>query len=336
MKKKIILGVIAALASAAIVCGVVIYNKVSLTYGGERVRIFIPKDATVSEIQDSLALKLGSFGKDVFWLWNVRDSSPVKAHGSYVIEPGDKALDVSRKLRYGRQTPVRVTFNNVRSMDALAKRIAAKMEWGAEDFQQACDSVLPEKGFKKAQYPAAFLPDTYEFFWTSSPYDVVKRLSDIRDNYWNGQRRAKASALGLRPVEVAALASIVEEETAKADERGAVARLYLNRLHRDMLLQADPTVKYAVGDFSLRRIREKHLAVESPYNTYKYKGLPPGPIRIVEKSTLDAVLDAPEHKYIYMCAKEDFSGYHNFTSDYSTHLANAKRYQRELNKRNIR
>lgn len=336
MKKKIILCVVATLAAAAIICGVVIYNKVFRAYEGERVRIFIPKDATASEIRDSLAVKLGSYGADVFWLWNMRDSSPLKAHGSYVIEPGDKALDISRKLRYGRQTPVRVTFNNIRTMDMLAKKIASKMEWGADEFMLACDSVLPEKGFKKQQYPAAFLPDTYDFFWTTSANDVVERLSDTRDGYWNDERRAKAAALGLRPVEVATLASIVEEETAKSDERGAVARLYLNRLERGMLLQADPTVKFAVGDFSLRRIRDKHLAVESPYNTYKYKGVPPGPIRIVERSTLDAVLDAPQHNYIYMCAKEDFSGYHNFATDYNQHLENARRYQRELNRRNIR
>lgn len=326
----------AALAVVAIICGVVIYNKVFRTYEGERVRIFIPKDATVSEIKDSLTVKLGSYGADVFWLWDVRNSSPVRAHGSYVVETGDKALDVSRKLRYGAQTPMRVTFNNIRTIDVLAQRIASKMEWSADEFMQACDSLLPEKGFKKTQYPAAFLPDTYEFFWTTSAYDVVKRLSGIRDRYWNDERRAKAAVLGLRPVEVAALASIVEEETAKADERGTVARLYLNRLSRDMLLQADPTVKFAVGDFSLRRIREKHLAVESPYNTYKYKGLPPGPIRMVERSTLDAVLDAPQHNYIYMCAKDDFSGYHNFATDYNKHLENARRYQRELNRRNIR
>ncbi|MDE5595777.1 MAG: endolytic transglycosylase MltG, partial [Muribaculaceae bacterium] len=165
---------------------------------------------------------------------------------------------------------------------------------------------------------------------------LVKRLSDIRDKFWNEERRAKAASMGINPVGIATVASIVEEETAKKDERPKVARLYLNRLKRGMLLQADPTVKFAIGDFGLRRIYNTHLTVDSPYNTYKYKGLPPGPIRIPERSTLEAVLDAPAHNYIYMCAKEDFSGYHNFATDIAEHNRNAARYHRALSQRNIR
>ena len=164
----------------------------------------------------------------------------------------------------------------------------------------------------------------------------MSQVADSYKRFWTDERRAKARKLGLTPVGVATLASIVEEETAKADERPRVARLYLNRLNKGIKLQADPTVKFAIGDFAIRRISGRMLKTPSPYNTYIVVGLPPGPIRLVETATIDGVLDAPQHPYIYMCAKEDFSGYHNFATDYKSHIANARRYQAELNKRNIR
>lgn len=161
-------------------------------------------------------------------------------------------------------------------------------------------------------------------------------MTQYRDRFWTDDRREKARKLGLTPVEVATLASIVEEESAKPDEYPAIARLYMNRLKKGMLLQADPTVKYATGNFALRRITGEHLRTPSPYNTYLHPGLPPGPLRTPSKSTIDRVLSAPAHTYLYMCAKEDFSGYHNFASDYATHTANARRYQKELNRRGIK
>lgn len=338
MKKtrNILLGTGIVLLAGAAAVGYYVYDMLHTSYHGEKTRLYIPGDATAESVRDSLVTRLGDFGETVYIIWENRKSLPSKAHGSYVIEPGVTALDLSRILRSGRQTPVKVAFNNIRTLDALADRVSARMEWDAEAFLDACDSILPQKGFKEAEYLAAFLPDTYEFYWTASANDVVKKLSDIRDKFWNDSRRAKAAELGLTPVKTATLASIVEEETAKADEQGKVARLYLNRLGRGMLLQADPTVKYAVGDFALRRILNRHLDVDSPYNTYKYAGLPPGPIRMPEKRTLEAVLNAPEHNYLYMCAKEDFSGYHNYATDYATHLNNARRYQLELNRRGIK
>lgn len=333
--RNILIGaaVLAAVAGAGVfyVC-----RQLYFPYEGDRVRLYIPREATEATVKDSLHVRLGSFGDKVYRIWSAQDGSSAMAHGSYVVETGEAALAVSRALRSGRQTPLKVSFNNIRTLDALAGRIAARMELDADDFMAACDSILPEKGFKKAEYLAAFLPDTYEFYWTTPATDVVRRLSGVRDDFWTESRRAKAAGLGLTPVRVATLASIVEEETAKSDERGKVARLYLNRLSKGMLLQADPTVKFAVGDFALRRILSRHLAIESPYNTYKYSGLPPGPIRLPERRTLEAVLDAPMHPYVYMCAKEDFSGYHNFAVDYASHLENARRYQRELNRRGIK
>jgi len=161
-------------------------------------------------------------------------------------------------------------------------------------------------------------------------------MHDYYEKFWTDERKAQATSQGITPDQAVTLASIVEEETSKADERGKVARLYLNRLQHGMRLQADPTVKFALGDFSIRRLSVAMTQVQSPYNTYRVNGLPPGPIRLPEKATVDAVLTAPQHDYIYMCAKEDFSGYHNFATDYTTHMANARRYQAALNARGIK
>lgn len=306
-------------------------------YEYEDTRVFIPGDASVEAVRDSLVGSLGKeIGGNVFLVWKSRGGKVAVSEGSYSIKNGMTVYDISRKILAGRQDPVKVTFNNVRTIRQLADKIAPKMEFGADAFLSACDSVLGAKGMPKEHFPAAFLPDTYEFYWTASPEYVVERLAATRDNFWNEGRRAKAASLGLSPEQVSTVASIVEEETAKSDERPKVARLYLNRLKRGMKLQADPTVKFAAGDFALRRILAKHLQTPSPYNTYLHEGLPPGPIRVVDRRSIDAVLDAPAHDYIYMCAKEDFSGYHNFAVTYAEHQANADRYRRELNRRGIR
>jgi UPF0755 protein len=301
------------------------------------VRIFIPICDNNEALRDTLVAQLGdSYGNSVYRLWQWQGGDVDNAHGSYVVSDAESALSLSHRLKNRRETPVKVSFNDVRKFSALASTIASELEITDNEFIEACDSILPKNGFKQAEYPAAFLPDTYEFYWTATPEKVVETLLDYRNKFWTEERRRKAEQLGLTPVEVATIASIAEEETAKRDERPKVARLYINRLKKGMKLQADPTVKFAVGDFTIRRITGKYLDTESPYNTYRVQGLPPGPIRIVEKRTLDDVLNAEEHPYLYMCAREDFSGYHNFATDYATHMANARRYQAELDKRNIK
>lgn len=307
-------------------------------YRGEPVRVTVPREAGTSQVRDSLETHLGkSMGKRVYILWKLMGGTPSKAHGSYLVTRGEMALRIARNLSRGRQTPVTVTFNNIRTMPQLADRMAAMLEVSSEEFLDACSTVLPSMGFSnEAQYPAAFLPDSYEMYWTTSAEDAVTKLANHRNRFWNDQRRERARALGLSPVEVATVASIAEEETAKKDERPMVARLYLNRVHRGMKLQADPTVKYAIGDFSIRRITSSMLSTRSPYNTYVANGLPPGPIRIADAATIDGVLNAPRHDYLYMCAREDFSGYHNFAVDYAVHRANAARYRAELDRRGIK
>ena len=299
--------------------------------------LYIPEGASGAAVKDSLKSSLGSsMGTRVYVLWRMMGGEPSRSNGAYCVNDGLTALSISRRLATGRQTPVKVTFNGTRTMGQLAERVAWHLECTPEQFLSACEDVLPDSGFSRQKFPAAFIPDSYEFYWSASPRNVVRRLLDYRNRFWTPERVEKARALGLSKADVATVASIIEEETAKRDERGKVARLYLNRVHRGMKLQADPTVKYAVGDFSLRRITGEHLKVASPYNTYRVNGLPPGPIRVATAEAMDAVLNAPKHDYIYMCAKEDFSGYHNFATDYATHQANARRYQAELNRKNIR
>ncbi|MDE7451757.1 MAG: endolytic transglycosylase MltG [Paramuribaculum sp.] len=308
------------------------------SYRGDEVWIYIPKNATTEDIKKELTEKMGSGeATRVISLWTLMGGNPENAHGAYRFYPGAASIRIARRLQKGAQTPVKLTFNNARTLDELAAKIAKPMEFSADDFLNACSQDLPGYGFDdRRAYVAAFLPDSYEVYWTDSAEKVVEKLLKHRNSFWNDTRRQKAKALGITPVQASTLASIVEEESMKTDERPTIARLYLNRLHKGMKLQADPTVKFAVGDFSLRRILGKHLKVSSPYNTYQNAGLPPGPIRVASAATIDAVLDAPKNNYIYMCAREDFSGYHNFAADYDTHMANARRYQAELNKRGIK
>ena len=308
-----------------------LYKMTQSSYQGKEIKtIIIPKNSSNKSFKDSLINNLGNYGQDVYYLWKLRKGDSNHSAGVYFVYPGEKAWNISSQIKNGRSSTVKVTFNNIRHFNELAGNIASKFLWTPSDFIIACDSILQENGFNKSEYPAAFLPDTYEFYASAEPEDVVKKLLDIRNNFWTEERRAKAKTLGLTPVEVATVASIVEEESNNKDERPIIARLYINRLHKGMRLQADPTVKYALGDFSIRRLSEQHTRYKSPYNTYYIKGLPPGPIRIPEKSTLDAVLDCPENDYIYMCAKPDRSGTHNFATNYDEHLHNARQYHQWL------
>ena len=330
--RRIAVGVIAAVVAA----GAVAVWVMSMGHEGDATWVYVPRDASLAQVRDSLQSSLGERdGERVYELWRLFDGSPSRAHGAYRIEPGQRHVVTARRMKRGAETPVKVQWQNIRTLDSLAQRISTLVDISPEQFKTACSSVLIPKGYSMEEFPAAFLPDSYELYWSSSPEKVVERLTEYRDRFWNDERRAKARKLGLKPTQGATVASIVEEESLKSDERPVIARLYLNRLKRDMPLQADPTVKFATGNFALRRITGAHLATESPYNTYKHRGLPPGPIRIASRQGIDAVLNAPDNGYLYMCAKEDFSGYHNFASDYATHQANAARYRAELNRRNI-
>lgn len=305
------------------------------TYSGQDIRVNIPAGAT--DVPAIIRQTLGdSFGSKVARLWSIQGGTASSSHGSYLVKDGENSFVVSRIISKGRQTPVKFTFNNIRTVEDLAAKASATFELDSVTFMQTVDSILAENGYEKEEQAAAFLPDTYEFYWTVTPEKLVDKLVEYRNSFWNDERTNKAHVLGLSATEIHTLASIVEGETNKNDEKGMVARLYLNRIEKGMPLQADPTVKFAIKKFDLKRISSQDLKFDSPFNTYKYKGLPPGPIRIPEKSTIDRVLDAPENDYLYMCAKSDFSGYHDFTSSYDRHRINAARYHRALDNRGIK
>ena len=258
--------------------------------------------------------------------------------GRYAIEPGQKAIDVFRQLRNGQQTPVMLTVPEVRTVDRLAGRLSAKIMLDSATIAQALTDqhFCQQQGYDTATIFCLFVPNTYEVYWNISIDALMQRMKKEHDAFWNDDRRHKAEAQGLTPDEVVTLASIIDEETANNAEKPTIAGMYLNRLKKGMLLQADPTVKYALGDFTLRRILNRHLEVDSPYNTYKYAGLPPGPIRLPSVQAVEAVLNPENNDFLYMCAKEDFSGTHNFARTLAEHNVNARRYQQALNQRGIR
>lgn len=258
--------------------------------------------------------------------------------GNYAIRPGDSMRDICLRLLSGNQTPVKLVLPSVRTLDRLAGAVSKQIMTDSAAVMDLLTDVrfLDSLGYTSETIPCLFIPNTYEVYWTMSPEQFVTRMVKERNAFWTPVRTAKAKALGLTPNEVITLASIVDEETVKNDEKPMVAKLYLNRLKRGMLLQADPTVKFALGEFELRRILYVHLQTNSPYNTYKYAGLPPGPIRIPTISAIESVLNPANHSYLYMCAKEDFSGYHNFATTLTQHNVNARRYQQALNRRGIK
>lgn len=262
------------------------------------------------------------------------DTLPV---GHYLLKPGMSDFKLSRMLKGGNQTPIKLTFNNLRTVDQLAGRISRQLLSDSLSLLNCLrDTVwMKEEGFNTNNYMCVFLPNTYEIWWNATPEKVLGLFRKEFHKYWDETHINNSQKIRLTPVEVSTLASIVEEETNKSDEMPKVAGLYVNRLRIDMPLQADPTVKYAVGDFTIKRILKGHTQVNSPYNTYKNIGLPPGPIRIPSLKAIEAVLFYEHHSYLYMCAKSDFSGYHAFASTLAQHNKNASDYHDALNSRGI-
>lgn len=250
--------------------------------------------------------------------------------GKYTITGDMTNIDLVRMLRNGAQEPVNVIFNNKRLKEDLAIQVSEKLECKAKDIIALMNDneYLKQFGFDSLTVPAMFIPNTYQFYWNTSADQLMQKMKKEYDKYWTEERRVKASKLNLTPIEISTLASIVEEEQKRlTKERPAIAGVYLNRLKIGQALQADPTIKYALGDFTIKRVT--NLSVESPYNTYKYAGLPPGPICIPSINALESVLNYEDHDYFFFCARPDGSGYHDFSKTFAGHKLKAIKYRRQ-------
>lgn len=257
--------------------------------------------------------------------------------GRYKIQNGLSNNELVNMLRLGNQDPVMVVFNNIRTLDQLAGKVSRYLERDSAEFAAFLEKEdLPSRyGFEPGTFTSMFIPETYEFFWTTTPEEFTDRMNREYEKFWEGERDRKANRIGMSRTEVITLASIVDEETLYDDENHVVAGVYINRIENGIPLQADPTLKFALGDFTLQRIINEDKQIDSPYNTYKYKGLPPGPISIPSISAIDGVLNYDKHNYLYFCAKSDFSGYHAFARTLAQHNRNAREYQKALNQRRI-
>jgi len=290
--------------------------------------------------QDNLTLLIpsGATNEKMFkWVAKKKNYPNTVKAGKYQVNSKWGLVKLIDHLRAGKQEPIRLTINNIRTKEELAGRVSQYLEVDSLTLLNALASSTKaeEFGFTKESFPSMFLANTYEMYWNTTADDFLGRMKKEYDRFWTPENLAKANALNLNKHEVITLASIVEEETKKKEEMPIVAGLYLNRVRKDWPLEADPTLKFALGDFSIKRVLNIHKETDSPYNTYKNAGLPPGPIRIPELYAIDAVLNPADHDYMFMCAKADFSGYHAFARTLSEHNTNARKYQNALNQRGI-
>ena len=300
--------------------------------------LYIPTNSSY----DDVCQLLNEFGlkdeKSFRWVaGKMNYPAKVKA-GRYRLTDGMSNLELVRMLRSGRQIPVNVTFNNIRLLPQLAGAAAAYIEADSADIMALlADSIFLADELKHTHQTilSLFIPNTYELFWNTSAKGFLDRMAKEYDRFWTESRLEKAREADMTRLQVSTLASIIEEETQMDSEKPTMAGVYINRLKQDIPLQADPTLKFAIGDFTIRRVLNKHKELESPYNTYLNTGLPPGPICVPSITTIDAVLHYVKHDYLFFCAKDDLSGYHNFARTLEQHNRNARAYQKTLNKMKI-
>lgn len=338
MKNKYFLILVVAVAAimAMGIIGMFVVQRQTLS-NSESFRLNVMPTTTYSELVDSLDAHQAISNHATFGTISrlLRVPSRMRT-GSYLIQPGGRTVVVLRKIVLGNQDPVRVTINKHRTIHQLCQFLDSKLMFSSDTLESMLlnDTVCSKYGLTPKTILCLFPQNTYEFYWTISPSDFLDKMNRESEKFWQ-ERQAQLKNLGLSREQVVTLASIVEEETNCNEEKPNIASVYLNRLNIGMPLQADPTVKYAIGDFSIRRIKGEMLQTDSPYNTYRYAGLPPGPICIPSVSSIESVLKNKKTDFLFFCAKEDFSGRHNFASTIAEHMSNAKKFHKALNDRNI-
>ena len=340
---KWIWGVLCSLAVAIMVVAWRVYNSgfklQNTTY------LYVDADDNVDSISQKIESQTAPESMRVFHLFagllNLKDRIRT---GRYEVSPQHTMLNLIRDIRNHHEKPIMLVVPSTRTMDAMAGKLANQLMLDSASIEQYLkdEGNIKALGYTKETLPGLFIPNTYEVYWDVSIPKLMERMQKENAAFWNEERMNKLQEVSLYAGEemtkekVITLASIVDSETADDGEKPTMAALYMNRMRKPMALQSDPTVIFAVGDFSIRRVLHEHLKVESPYNTYRNLGLPPGPIRVPSIAGIDAVLNHDKNDYIYMCAKEDFSGTHNYAVSYGEHLRNAARYTKALNERGIR
>lgn len=341
MTRKQILYVLSVLAALSVFIIMLIYksmNGIIIRPGEINRQILIPTGSTYEQVLDTLECHVRIKNLNILkWIAKKKNYPALIKPGKYTIEEDLNYLGLINLLRSGRQTPVNITFSNARTLNELAGKIGKQIEADSAQIINffTDDSNYISDGFTRENIIALFIPNTYEIYWNTDPKKLYKRMLREYRLFWNNERLEKAKEKNLDPVEVAILASIIDDEVVKQAEKPRIAGVYINRLKRGIPLQACPTIKFALNDFTITRVLKKYLLVDSPYNTYKHNGFPPGPIGCPTIEGIEAVLNAEHSDYLFFAAKPDFSGYHNYSRTLSEHIRNAALYQKELDRRKI-
>jgi len=341
-RKQILITVLAIFVTGLVLTGYygyrIVYKPNVWTNGQPSVAINIPSGSTWDDVKKIL-YKNGTIANTATFE-HLASIMKYPAHiksGHYILKEGMSNRQIITKLRARQQDPVKLVFNNIRIKTELAGHIAEQLEFDSVTLLNLLNNpdYVKKFGFTTENIISMFIPNTYEVYWDITAEKFIERMNKEYVAFWTDKRKARLKDIGLTELQAITLASIVEKESNKNDEKPDIAGVYMNRFKQGWLLQADPTLVYAMGDFTIKRVLNVYKTIDSPYNTYKFAGLPPGPICLPSISSIDAVLNYRQHNYMYFCAREDFSGYHNFAVTMNEHLLNAARYQQALDRQGI-